>query len=197
MASGIPNNNPQSSAQLAIADIVIEDPATACDASQNNTQPLLTASTSELTQRPTVSEAAKTQVHDRLKAKDIGIPIVATGSCHFMKLPPELRLIVYKLVFPKPPTVVSRDAWFRRIRNVPLAALHHHIRTMLAVLHTSRTLRAESFGVFTQLAYTRRTSVQASLEQLRPGWQNELPWNVSIGHNLPHRDEHFRRFGEL
>lgn len=72
------------------------------------------------------------------------------GTCHFMRLPPELRLFIYEDVF---------QDFFSRLTarlNPQLVLLQNdwlpEIQELLSMLHVSRTFRTEVIDVYSQLA---------------------------------------------
>ena len=90
----------------------------------------------------------------------------------FMALPPELRLQVYESLFQDAlnDTVQKRTYAFprggirRRISH--RAALRHHIKAAMAILHTCGTVRGEAAAIAFQTADTYIKSTLSSLKQL-------------------------------
>lgn len=152
-------------AQLSIADIIVPYLITTFGLSENEVQTLLAAPTAELTYKFVASEVAKAQAYDKLAQE-------YTSPCHFMKLPPELRLNIYALVFhdalENSPCREGSNASSQAKR--PRGTVRsHHIKKVLSVLHTSRTLRGEAFETCDRLACALRRSMKASLTSI-PGW---------------------------
>jgi hypothetical protein len=201
MASNALNDTPIRSTQPVLArnDESHLD-VTASELTENDIQTLPTAPTADTTASP----FALTQTYENLKAEERKAATKPKQPCHFMELPPELRFQIYQLVFrdalEKTPCKgrLNEETGEEEFRE---AVLSRHIRTTLALLHTSHTLRAEGLAVCRELACTFQQSVKSSLDRLKPGWMGRSDW-LSVAMNRimdgrPDRKEYHRNCEEL
>jgi len=98
---------------------------------------------------------AVAQQHDQQRSRTTVIE-VDPSPCHFMKLPAELRLMVYKLVFLDILSDISKlvDTWFHADEEILEAATRLHGQRLLALPQTSRTFHVERFDVCKELVAT-------------------------------------------
>lgn len=174
MASDDANDQPFSSTQPTLVEIDVPYLVVTFGLPEAEIKTLLKTPTVELTQKFMASVCAKGQSCDKLVKEH-------SGTCHFMKLPPELRLEIYKLVCQDvlkniPCDVGSITARLQGTTSrVCEAVRSRHLKAVLSVLHTSRGLRVEAFEAYNQLAGGFRDSTEASLK-LIPGWPGGIYW---------------------
>lgn len=134
---------------------------------------------------------ATAQVRNESPAEVLSSANTSEKPCHFMKLPPEIRVDIYERIM--------QDA-FRNIENgiqpqyytaVVLCrdrSLPRTYETALALLHTNRSTRQEALLLCLKLASDARKCAEAELRMLRPHWRKtggstgvafDLPWKVT------------------
>lgn len=159
MATHNPGTLPISSPKPSLALIDVSYLATALGFPENDLRTLLTAPTAELANRFAASASAKAQAYDNLDWEKRNDTTQCLNAFPFMRLPPELRLQVYEIFFQD--TIddvihkgkldtISRSGTRPRLSH--RAALCRHIKTEMAVLQSSHTVRAEGAKIALQIA---------------------------------------------
>jgi hypothetical protein len=115
MASKPLDETPTSSTQLApTTNIDVRYLANAFGLSETEIQTLLAAPTADLAQKFVALAFAKAQAYDNLKVEKRQDALEHKQPCHFMIIPPELRLQIYQLVFQD---VLENDTRFDRLNG--------------------------------------------------------------------------------
>lgn len=119
------------------------------------------------------ASTTKANEHDKFQSK-------TKLPCHFMKIPPEIRLEIYKNVFSE--VLEKKDE--SKGKNCPYWKSHmeqrvgimcDHIKTALAMFHTSHKMRIEALPICQQLTDAVLTSVVSELDLLKPDWRT---WSI-------------------
>lgn len=193
MASHVPNSAPISAHQPVLAATDIQHSATPSVPTEGRAQALLAAPTDELTHKRTASASPQDQEHKGSETKKRTVTINHVQPCHFMSLPPELRVSIYKLAFHDALELALCEGVHREIEwfvsfnaTIKKAAAEgrrrhlHHLRIVLVMLHISSTLRAEGIDICCRIVCLVKQSTEASLDELWPGCKNKPLWNLPV-----------------
>lgn len=178
--------------------------ATALGFPENELHTLLTAPTAELANKFAASASIRVWAYNKRESEKRDTT-ECSQSFPFMKLPPELRLQVYEAVFEDTfhDTVHkgTLDEFPRsgiRPRLSHRAALRRHLKTVMAILQTCRTVRAEAAAMAFQIADRYAKSTLISLKQLGAECQSYTRNQGSVGRvaQSPSDDSIFDRYRE-
>lgn len=176
MAMNNPETSPISSPEPSLAAVDVSYLATTLGIPETDLRTLLTAPTAELANKFAASASAKAQAYDNLDSEKRKDTTGCSQSFPFMRLPPELRLQIYEIVCKDTFDDAVRTGKIPRSGARPRlshrAALLHHIKTVRAVLQTSRTFRAEGAGIALQIANRNVESTKFSLNQLKGDYKD-------------------------
>lgn len=137
-----------------------------------------TKSGEDKVQSPAISARAKrpkAKVNDKPQTKKPRRNNKIARPCHFMRLPPELRLNIYEHHFRN--TLDNIDYKVKQRKGSLLIILTRPVKeaTMikraLSLLHTNHIMRIEALPLCIQLAKTSQESMEAELDRLGSYWR--------------------------
>lgn len=174
MAINNPETSPISSPEPSLAAVDVSYLATTLGFPETDLRTLLTAPTAELANKFAASASTKIRAYDKLESEKRNDATECSQCFPFMRLPPELRLQVYEAVFKD----TLDDVIYKGIlddfpnrgfrpRHASRNALRRHIKAAMALLHTSRTLRAEGATIAFRIAGVYAKATESALSQLR------------------------------
>jgi hypothetical protein len=188
MAMNKPVTSPISSPKPSLAATDVLCLATTLAFQENDLRTLLIAPTTELVNKFAASASTKIRAYNKFESEKRNDAIECSQFSPFMSLPLELQLQVYESLLEDTLHYTihkgTLDEFSRsgvRPRLSHPAALRHHIKVVIAILHTCRTVRAEGAGVAFQIAERYVKSTKYSLNQLQEDCKD---------HRRPHGNLH-------
>lgn len=151
--------------------------AAAYSLSEDEVQTLRTAPTAELTQKFMASALAKAKLCDQLQMKE---PRRSnnkstkreTHPCDFMRLPQELRLQIFEMIFQDAlENSIPSDEIDPEFQSYVHNAVSGHVQTAMDLAHTSRELRHEALSACIKVADDIQKKAWETLARLRPGYK--------------------------
>lgn len=131
----------------------------------------------------TKAKRSQAKITNKAEAKKPRRSNKIARPCHFMRLPPELRLNIYEYHFRNTLENIEHPLKQRKRRSVlgpsvPPKKLNG-AKKALSILHTSHTLRIEALPLCIEVAKTVHKSMRAEINHLHPYW--EMTCNEMVG----------------